>query len=188
MRVKALIVGLKELVAELNVEGWQEFRTPDGTRIDFAITRGSERLLAIEFERSRKWLFARVLYNAVKAQRAEFPSILFVYPYYDLPRAGRSWVPTYVEDNLNLRLALCHPRDCFAATRKLIAEQLNVPTTALVTEKDRVIVAQTENPKAAPGSLLVGAKAWERMKNSSVPKLQRRKRRKTRTPRKKATK
>lgn len=177
MRVKPLVAVLTELVKELGVEGWREFRTPDGTRIDYAITRGPKRLLAIEFERSRKWLFARVLYNAVKAQRAEFPSILFVYPYYDLPRAGRSWVPTYVEDTLNLRLALCHPRDCFAATRTLIAEQLNLPTTALVTEKDRVITAVTENPSATPRSLLVGAKAWERKNKTTAPKQRRRKRR-----------
>ncbi|MDO8123551.1 MAG: hypothetical protein Q6364_04145, partial [Candidatus Hermodarchaeota archaeon] len=93
MRVKALVAGLKELVEELGIEGWHEFRTPDRTRIDFAVTQSSNRLLAVEFERSRKWLFARVLYNSVKAQRAEFPAILFVYPFYDLPRAGRSWVP-----------------------------------------------------------------------------------------------
>ena len=158
MRVKALIAGLQELVNELKVEGWQEFRTPDNTRIDYAITQGVRRLLSVEFERSRKWLFARVLYNAVKAQRAEFPAILFVYPFYDLPRAGRSWVPTYVEDELGLRLALCHPRDCLEATRTLICEQLQLPIPRNVVETDCVITTTT------PASLKVGAQAWKEMK------------------------
>jgi hypothetical protein len=158
MRIQALIAGLKELVVELKVEGWQEFRTPDNTRIDFAITHGPKRLLSIEFERSRKWLFARVLYNAVKAQRAEFPAILFVYPFYDLPRAGRSWVPIYVEEELGLRLALCHPRDCIPATRALIYEQLRLPIPSNIVETDCVITM------TAPSSLKVGAEAWKTMK------------------------
>jgi hypothetical protein len=167
MRVPALITGLQELVNELNVEGWQEFRTPDNTRIDFAITQGSKRLLSVEFERSRKWLFARVLYNAVKAQRAEFPAILFVYPFYDLPRAGRSWVPSYVEDELGLRLALCHPRDCIAATRTLICEQLQLPIPGNVVEQDCVITA-------TPSSLKVGAEAWKTMKAPSTGRRKKR--------------
>jgi hypothetical protein len=165
MRVKALIAGLQELVQELGVEGWHEFRTPDRTRIDFAITHGSQRLLAVEFERSRKWLFARVLYNSVKAQRAEFPSILFVYPFYDLPRAGRSWVPNYVEDSLGLRLALCHPRDCLIAARTLICEQLELPVPGDVTERDCVISTNT-----SPESLIVGAEAWKSKKTRSASK------------------
>lgn len=167
MRVKALVVGLKELVEDLGVEGWREFRTPDGTRIDYAITQGSRRLLAIEFERTRKWLFARVLYNSVKAQRAEFPAILFVYPYYDLPRAGRSWVPNYVEDILGLRLALCHPRDCMAATRALIAEQLGLPISSEIQESDSVITTTTQTSNDKPSSLKVGAEAWRQTKTTS---------------------
>ena len=160
MRVPALIARLQELVNELNVEGWEEFRTPDNTRIDFAITQGVKRLLSVEFERSRKWLFARVLYNAVKAQRAEFPAILFVYPFYDLPRAGRSWVPSYVEEELGLRLALCHPRDCIVATQTLVCEQLQLPIPGNVVEQDCVIAT-------TPSSLKVGADAWKTMKAPS---------------------
>ncbi len=171
MRVKALVAGLTELVEELGVEGWHEFRTPDRTRIDFAITKRSQRLLAVEFERSRKWLFARVLYNSVKAQRAEFPAILFVYPFYDLPRAGRSWVPNYVEDKLELRLALCHPRDCLIATRTLICEQLNLPVPTDITETDCVISSNTP-----PQSLKVGAEAWKAMKSRPISKKPRKRR------------
>lgn len=179
MRVKALVAGLKELVEDLGIEGWHEFRTSDRTRIDFAVTQGSNRLLAVEFERSRKWLFARVLYNSVKAQRAEFPAILFVYPFYDLPRAGRSWVPDYVEDILGLRLALCHPRDCQIAARTLICEQLELPVPTDVTETDCVISSNTQ-----PGSLKVGADAWKTMKPPSDSKRAR-KRRVTKTSTKK---
>ena len=165
MRVKALVAGLKELVEELGAEGWHEFRTPDRTRIDFAVTQRSNRLLAVEFERSRKWLFARVLYNSVKAQRAEFPAILFVYPFYDLPRAGRSWVPNYVEDTLGLRLALCHPRDCLVSTRTLICEQLDFPIPTKITERDYVISSNIQ-----PESLKVGAESWKTTKPRSASK------------------
>jgi hypothetical protein len=180
MRIKALIAGLTELVSELEVEGWREFRTPDRTRIDYAITKGSQRLLAVEFERSRKWLFARVLYNAVKAQRAEFPAILFVYPFYDLPRAGRSWVPNYVEDTLGLRLALCHPRDCMPATKALVREQLSLPVSSDIFEHNCVITTKSE-PK--PQSLKVGAAAWK-SKPSSTRKKPRKRKAKKRTTKK----
>ncbi len=179
MRVKALIADLTELVAEHGVEGWHEFRTPDRTRIDYAITKGSQRLLAVEFERSRKWLFARVLYNSVKAQRAEFPAILFVYPFYDLPHAGRSWVPNYVEDTLGLRLALCHPRDCLIAAHTLICEQLDLPLPTDVTETDCIISSNRE-----PESLKLGAEAWKSIKSRSAAKKHRKKREKTTKSRK----
>ena len=175
MRVKTLVAGLTDLVKELGVEGWREFRTPDGTRIDYAITQGPRRLLAVEFERSRKWLFARVLYNAVKAQRAEFPAVLFVYPYYDLPRAGRSWVPNYVEDTLGLRIALCHPRDCLLATQTLIAEQLNLPSPPSVAETDCVITT-IGGPKKEANTLKVGADAWRQLPSPTTKKQPKRKR------------
>jgi hypothetical protein len=182
MRVKALVAGLVEVVGELGVEGWSEFRTPDRTRIDYAITKGSQRLLAVEFERSRKWLFARVLYNSVKAQRAEFPAILFVYPFYDLPRAGRSWVPNYVEDTLGLRLALCHPRDCIPATKALICEQLNLPVSSDIIENDCVITTRLDKPE----SLKVGASEWKSASSSTRPKTKRRPK-KTPTSKKKSS-
>jgi hypothetical protein len=177
VRVKILAEGLKAVAEELGIEGWREFRTPDRTRIDFAFTKGAQRLLAVEFERSRKWLFARVLYNAVKAQRAEFPVILFVYPFYDLPRAGRSWVPNYVEDTLGLRLGLCHPRDCESAVRALLAEQLGQPSSCAVSETDRVITKVTDAPTGAPPSLTVGAEAWRQAaQKRTSPKRSTRKR------------
>jgi hypothetical protein len=184
MKVKALVAGLSELVSELDVEGWREFRTPDRTRIDYAITKGSQRLLAVEFERSRKWLFARVLYNAVKAQRAEFPAILFVYPFYDLPRAGRSWVPNYVEDTLGLRLALCHPRDCMPATKALVCEQLNLPVSPDIMENDCVITTTTT---MIPKSLKVGAAAWKSSKSSTRKQPSKRPRKKSSATKKKTS-
>ncbi len=188
VRVKILAEGLKALAEELGLEGWQEFRTPDRTRIDFTFTRGAERLLAVEFERSRKWLFARVLYNAVKAQRAEFPVILFVYPFYDLPRAGRSWVPSYVEGTLGLRLGLCHPRDCNLAARALLAEQLGLPASSDVSETDRVITKVTEAQVRTPPSLTVGAEDWRRAtQKSSSSKRSTRKRSTSRRKPKKET-
>ncbi|MFW9831979.1 MAG: hypothetical protein ACFFD8_09410 [Candidatus Thorarchaeota archaeon] len=186
MRVKSLVLELQELVKTVGVEGWHEFRTPDRTRIDFAITQGSRRLLAIEFERSRKWLFARVLYNSVKAHRAEFPAILFVYPFYDLPRAGRSWVPNYVEDILGLRLALCHPRDCLSATRALIHEQLKMPVSSDIIETDNVITTTTTVEMAKPASLKVGAMAWKTTKPRSKAKKQ--KKRRTSKPKERTSK
>jgi hypothetical protein len=177
MQVKALVAGLTHLADQLGVEGWSEFRTPDATRIDFALTQGSRRLLAIEFERSRKWLFARVLYNAVKAKRAEFSAILFVYPYYDLPRAGRSWVPEYVEKSLGVRLALCHPRDCIKATQALLAEQLNTPASHDVTEKDNVIMGIGSTLGPRPSSLAVGATAWQQIGSPPRSKTPARRRR-----------
>jgi hypothetical protein len=174
MRVKALVAELVEVVGELGVEGWSEFRTPDRTRIDYAITKGSQRLLAVEFERSRKWLFARVLYNAVKAQRAEFPAILFVYPFYDLPRAGRSWVPNYVEDTLGLRLALCHPRDCIPATRALVCEQLKLPVSSDIVENDCVITTSSDTK---PASLKVGASKWKSTTTATRSKAKKRRKR-----------
>jgi hypothetical protein len=170
MQVKALVAGLTHLAGTLGVEGWSEFRTPDATRIDFAFTQGARRLLAVEFERSRKWLFARVLYNAVKAQRAEFSAVLFVYPYYDLPRAGRSWVPEYVEKTLGMRLALCHPRDCIKATQALLAEQLQLPPSQEVTEQDNILVATGSPLGPRPSSLAVGASAWQRIGSPSRSK------------------
>jgi hypothetical protein len=188
MRVQALVAGLTQLAAQLGVEGWSEFRTPDATRIDFALTQGSRRLLAVEFERSRKWLFARVLYNAVKAQRAEFSAILFVYPYYDLPRAGRSWVPEYVEKTLGMRLALCHPRDCIKATQALLAEQLDMPASQDVTEKDNVIAGIGSTLEPRPPSLAVGATAWQQIGSppSSRTPARRQRSRTTKTKRKKS--
>ncbi len=186
VKVKILAAGLKALAEELELEGWQEFRTPDRTRIDFAFTRGEERLLAVEFERSRKWLFARVLYNAVKAQRAEFPVILFVYPFYDLPRAGRSWVPSYVEETLGLRLGLCHPRDCDRAARALLCEQLGLPTSSEVSETDRVITKAPGVVVSTPPSLTVGAEAWKRaaQKQSSARRSTRKRATSRRKPKK----
>jgi hypothetical protein len=189
MQVKALVAGLTHLAGTLGVEGWSEFRTPDATRIDFAFTQGARRLLAVEFERSRKWLFARVLYNAVKAQRAEFSAVLFVYPYYDLPRAGRSWVPEYVEETLGMRLALCHPRDCIKATQALLAEQLQMPASQEVTEKDNIIVAAGSALGPRPSSLAVGANAWQRIGSPPSPNSRARSPRRPtrRTKRKKRT-
>jgi len=166
VRVKRLVEGLMELAGELGVEGWREFRTRDHTRIDFAFTLGARRLLAVEFEASRKWLFARVLYNAVKAHRAEFPALLFVYPYRDLPRAGRSWVPEYVEGSLGLKLGLCHPKRCVEAARLMLSEQLGL-------EQGRGEGGEIEGEEHGAGgwTVVVGVEGWRLWESNSPAKV-----------------
>ena len=158
VRVRRLVEDLMELAGGLGLEGRREFRTRDRTRIDFAFTLGARRLLAVEFEGSRKWLFARVLYNAVKAHRAEFPAILFVYPYRDLPKAGRSWVPDYVEGTLGLRLGLCHPKRCVEAARVM----LSVLSDQLGMEIDR-----HDEEEGEGWTVVVGAESWTRLWEAS---------------------
>ncbi len=63
----------------------KEFSTVDNARIDLAILRGEEKILAIEFENSYKWIKQRILYNAIKAHRAGFKHLWVVYPFRNKP-------------------------------------------------------------------------------------------------------
>ncbi|WP_238981961.1 hypothetical protein [Thermococcus sp. 2319x1] len=69
----------------------------DNARIDLAILRGEEKILAIEFENSYKWIKQRILYNAIKAHRAGFKHLWVVYPFKSKPLKN-SWVKGYLKE------------------------------------------------------------------------------------------
>ncbi len=97
MKLKALT---NELLALLP-GSVREYRTPDGTRIDVAVP---ERGLAIELENTYKWIDRRVLFNAVKAQRAGFKDLVIIYPFKD-DAIKSSWVMKYVQEiGVSLRI------------------------------------------------------------------------------------
>lgn len=75
----------------------KEFPTMDNARIDLAILREDEKILAIEFENSYKWIKQRILYNAIKAHRAGFKHLWVVYPFRDEPLRN-SWVKEYLRE------------------------------------------------------------------------------------------
>jgi len=94
IKVKTITRQIIALADELGFKAVPEYRTPDGTRIDVAILRGEERLLAIELEASFKWFPQRVLYDVVKAHRAGFPELWIITPFKGSP----GWVPKYAEE------------------------------------------------------------------------------------------
>jgi len=84
----------------------KEYRTPDGTRIDVAVP---EQGLAIELENTYKWINRRVLYNAVKAQRAGFKDLVIIYPF-KADTIWKSWVINYVKE-LGVSLRVIKPSE-----------------------------------------------------------------------------
>ncbi|MFA5406343.1 MAG: hypothetical protein WC307_03220 [Candidatus Nanoarchaeia archaeon] len=100
MKLKALTNELLELLPG----AVKEYRTPDGTRIDVAVP---EIGLAIELENTYKWIDRRVLFNAVKAQRAGFKDLVIIYPFKD-DCIRRSWVMKYVKE-LGINLTIIKP-------------------------------------------------------------------------------
>ncbi|MBO8174042.1 MAG: hypothetical protein H0Z18_02155 [Thermococcus sp.] len=110
---------LKEAEEFCDLHGFRavrEFRTEDGSRIDLVIFNGDEKVLAIEFENSYKWIKQRILYNAVKAKRAGFNRLVIVYPFNNDP-LSKSWVEEYVKEELRVELVLVKP-DCFLSALK----------------------------------------------------------------------
>ena len=93
------------LAEELGFNAVPEYRTPDGTRIDVAVLKGEEKLLAIELEASFKWFPQRVLYDVVKAHRAGFPELWIVTPFRN---AKPGWVMNYAEE-LGVELKILSP-------------------------------------------------------------------------------
>ncbi|MCA6213728.1 hypothetical protein GQS78_05580 [Thermococcus bergensis] len=75
----------------------KEFSTKDNARIDLAVLRGDEEILAIEFENSYKWIKQRILYNGIKAHRAGFKHLWVVYPFRNDP-LRKSWVEEYLKE------------------------------------------------------------------------------------------
>ncbi|GAB6100891.1 hypothetical protein JCM16138_01140 [Thermococcus atlanticus] len=108
IKVKTLTREIISLTQELGLRAVPEYRTEDGGRIDLAILRGDEKLLAIELENSFKWIRQRVLYNAVKAHRAGFPELWVVYPF-KMPRLG--WVASFIEEELEMKLLILQPEE-----------------------------------------------------------------------------
>jgi len=101
IKVKALTRQIVALTEEFGLNAIPEYRTADGTRIDIAILKGKQKLLAIELEASFKWFPQRVLYDVVKAHRAGFPELWVVTPF----QGSSGWVESYAEE-LGLKLRI----------------------------------------------------------------------------------
>ncbi len=113
IRIKTLTREVVELCSGLGLTAVPEYRTPDGTRIDIAVFRGEERLVAIELEASFKWMHQRVLYNGLKAKRAGFNE-LWVVSHFRRPAPG--WVEEYLEDE-NVSVSFVHPDELLEKIR-----------------------------------------------------------------------
>nr|WP_055281394.1 hypothetical protein [Thermococcus sp. EP1] len=87
----------------------KELFTRDGARIDLAILKENEKILAIEFENSYKWIKQRVLYNAIKAHRDGFNRLWIVYPFNNKPLKN-SWVGSFIEE-LGVEIEVVHPKE-----------------------------------------------------------------------------
>ncbi|NJE03960.1 hypothetical protein [Thermococcus sp. MV11] len=101
IKVKTITREIIALAQELGLRAVPEYRTPDGTRIDVAILKNEQRLLAIELEASFKWFPQRVLYDVVKAHRAGFPELWIVTPF----RGSPGWVESYAKE-LGLKMEI----------------------------------------------------------------------------------
>lgn len=95
MKLKALIKEITETLKEYQVK--PEYKTVDGTRIDLAVLKNNEKLLAIEFESTYAWIDRRVIYNAIKAYRQGFPNLVIIYPF-NKNAIEKSWVMNYVKE------------------------------------------------------------------------------------------
>ncbi len=101
IKVKTLTREIVNITQELGLKAVPEYRTPDGTRIDVAILKDEQKLLAIELEASFKWFPQRLLYDIVKAHRAGFPELWVVSNFTSKP----GWVMKYAEEvGLSLRI------------------------------------------------------------------------------------
>ena len=118
IKVKTLTREIVSLSKELGLKAVPEYRTPDGTRIDIAILKGEERLLAIELEASFKWFPQRLLYDVVKAHRAGFPELWVVSNFNSNP----GWVINYAEE-LGLELRILKEKEVLEEFRALSARR-----------------------------------------------------------------
>jgi len=118
IKVKSLLREAEAVCSRKSLLAIREYRTEDGSRIDLAILRGDEKLLAIELEASFKWIRQRVLYNAVKAHRAGFPELWVVYPF-KMPRLG--WVASFIEEELGMKLLILQPEEFVEKVEELTA-------------------------------------------------------------------
>lgn len=123
IKVKTLTRRVVELSSELGLKAVPEYRTPDGTRIDVAILKDEEKLLAIELEASFKWFPQRLLYDVVKAHRAGFPELWVVTSFRNV-KPG--WVKNYAGE-LGLRFEVISPEEL----EKRMAEIIEIRTSPL---------------------------------------------------------
>lgn len=129
MKVKELTSKIVDLAGRYNLKVINEFPTRDKTRIDIAVLNGQDKLLAIEFERTYKWIRRRILYNGIKAHRAGFKNIFFIYPF-EKNSIQNSWVIDFLKD-LGMNVKLIHPDNCVKQISDLIEEKniiVHIPT------------------------------------------------------------
>lgn len=118
MKVKGLTEEIKKLAESRGLEAIEELYTSDRTRIDVAILKEEEKLLAIEFERTYKWIRRRILYNGIKAYRTGFRDLIMVYPF-SQNSVPNSWVMDYLRD-IGMNIEIVHPDDCLEEITQLI--------------------------------------------------------------------
>ena len=116
IRVKTLTRQVLELSSQLGLKAVPEYRTPDGTRIDIAVLKGEQKLLAIELEASFKWFPQRLLYDVVKAYRAGFPELWVVSNFNSNP----GWILGYAEE-LGLELLILKEKEVLERFKALSA-------------------------------------------------------------------
>jgi len=104
---------------EMGFNAVKELSTIDGARIDLAILKENEKILAIEFENSYKWIKQRVLYNAIKAHRDGFNRLWVVYPFNNKPLRN-SWVGSFIEE-LEVEVEVVHPKEVKEKVRDFLA-------------------------------------------------------------------
>lgn len=121
MKVKGLTNKIIDLAESEGCVAEPEHFTPDRTRIDVAVLRGEKKLVAVEFERTYKWIRRRILYNGIKAYRAGFKELFLIYPF-QKKSVPNSWVLTFLED-LGLNVRILHPNKCLEEVRRLITER-----------------------------------------------------------------
>ncbi|USS41233.1 hypothetical protein NF865_03285 [Thermococcus aggregans] len=97
----------------------KEFSTRDNTRVDLALLREDERILAVEFENSYKWIKQRILYNAIKVHRDGFSRLWVVYPFNNEPLQN-SWVESFIEE-LGVEVEVVHPKEVEEKVRNFLA-------------------------------------------------------------------
>ncbi len=122
MKVKKIALDLK---AELEPKGFtvlEEYTTPDKTRLDVAVMRGEEKLVALEFEKTYKWIQHRVLYNSIKAYRAGFGVIVFVYPF-NKDSVINSWVMDFIQDTLRMKISIVSPDECLSEVAGVLRQK-----------------------------------------------------------------
>jgi hypothetical protein len=119
LKVKSLIREIREISSARGIDGSEEHRTPDNTRIDLALLRNGEPLVAVEFERTYKWIRRRILYNAVKANRGGFERLLMIYPF-KKDGIEQSWVFDFSHNQLGVDIALVHPEKAMETLSDII--------------------------------------------------------------------